>query len=30
MQNKYEVHDIVGEGAYGIVMRCKNKKQGRS
>jgi serine/threonine protein kinase len=26
MQNKYDVIDIVGEGAYGIVMKCKNKE----
>ena len=25
MQNKYEVIGIVGEGAYGIVYKCKNK-----
>lgn len=26
MQNKYEVIGIVGEGAYGIVYKCKNKE----
>jgi len=26
MQNKYEVMGIVGEGAYGIVYKCKNKE----
>jgi len=26
MQNKYEVIGIVGEGAYGIVMKCRNKE----
>jgi len=26
MQNKYEVLGIVGEGAYGIVMKCRNKE----
>ena len=25
MQNKYEVLGVVGEGAYGIVYKCKNK-----
>ena len=28
MQNKYEVIGIVGEGAYGIVYKCKNKETG--
>lgn len=28
MQNKYEVLGIVGEGAYGIVYKCKNKETG--
>lgn len=28
MQNKYEVLGIVGEGAYGIVYKCKNKENG--
>ncbi len=23
--NKYEVLGVVGEGAYGIVMKCRNK-----
>jgi cyclin-dependent kinase-like len=26
MQSKYEVLGIVGEGAYGIVMKCRNKE----
>ena len=26
MQNKYEVIGIVGEGAYGIVYKCRNKE----
>ena len=26
MQNKYEIIGIVGEGAYGIVMKCRNKE----
>ena len=24
--NKYEVLGIVGEGAYGVVLRCRNKE----
>jgi len=23
--NKYEVLGIVGEGAYGVVLKCRNK-----
>ena len=26
MQNKYEVIGVIGEGAYGIVYKCKNKE----
>jgi cyclin-dependent kinase-like len=26
MQNKYEVIEVVGEGAYGIVYKCRNKE----
>lgn len=26
--NKYDVLGVVGEGAYGIVLRCKNKESG--
>ena len=26
MQNKYEVIGIVGEGAYGVVYKCRNKE----
>ena len=26
MQNKYEVIGVVGEGAYGIVYKCRNKE----
>jgi cyclin-dependent kinase-like len=26
--NKYEVLGIVGEGAYGIVLKCRNKETG--
>ena len=29
MQNKYEVLGVVGEGAYGIVYKCKNKETGK-
>ena len=25
MKKKYEVLGVVGEGAYGIVYKCKNK-----
>ncbi|MCQ2820818.1 MAG: CDKL family serine/threonine-protein kinase [archaeon] len=28
MQNKYEVLGVVGEGAYGIVYKCKNRQNG--
>ena len=28
MQSKYEVIGIVGEGAYGVVYKCKNKETG--
>lgn len=24
--NKYEVKGVVGEGAYGIVLKCENKE----
>jgi cyclin-dependent kinase-like len=26
--NKYEVVGVVGEGAYGIVLKCRNKETG--
>ncbi len=26
--NKYEVLGVVGEGAYGVVLKCKNKESG--
>ena len=26
--NKYEVQGVVGEGAYGIVSKCRNKETG--
>ena len=29
MQNKYEVLEVVGEGAYGIVYKCRNKETGK-
>ena len=29
MQNKYEVIEVVGEGAYGIVYKCRNKETGK-
>jgi cyclin-dependent kinase-like len=29
MQNKYEVIGVVGEGAYGIEYKCKNKETGK-
>ena len=28
MQSQYEVIGVVGEGAYGIVMKCRNKETG--
>ena len=29
MQKKYEVIGVVGEGAYGVVYKCKNKETGQ-
>ena len=26
--NKYEILGVVGEGAYGVVLRCRNKETG--
>jgi cyclin-dependent kinase-like len=26
--NKYEVIGVVGEGAYGVVLKCRNKDSG--
>ncbi len=26
--NKYEVLSVVGEGAYGLVLKCRNKETG--
>merc|ERR1719284_518106 len=28
--NKYDVQGVVGEGAYGVVLRCKNKDSGET
>jgi cyclin-dependent kinase-like len=28
--NKYEVLGVVGEGAYGVVLKCKNKETGET
>jgi len=24
--NKYEIMGVVGEGAYGVVLKCRNKE----
>ena len=29
MQKKYDVLGVVGEGAYGIVYKCRNKETGK-
>jgi cyclin-dependent kinase-like len=26
--NKYEILGVVGEGAYGVVLKCRNKENG--
>lgn len=26
--NKYEILGVVGEGAYGVVLKCRNKETG--
>lgn len=26
--NKYEVKGVIGEGAYGVVLKCLNKENG--
>lgn len=26
LMNKYEVLGVVGEGAYGVVLKCRNKE----
>lgn len=26
--NKYEILGVVGEGAYGVVLKCKNRENG--
>ena len=28
--NKYEIQCVVGEGAYGVVLKCKNKESGET
>ena len=28
--NKYEILGVVGEGAYGVVLKCKNKETGET
>ena len=28
IMNKYEVMEVVGEGAYGVVLKCRNKETG--
>ena len=28
--NKYEVLGVVGEGAYGVVLKCRNKQTGET
>lgn len=28
--NKYEVKGVVGEGAYGIVLKCENKENNQT
>jgi cyclin-dependent kinase-like len=28
LQNKYEVVKVVGEGAYGVVLKCRNRESG--
>ena len=28
--NKYEVLGLVGEGAYGVVLKCRNKQTGET
>lgn len=26
--NKYEILGVVGEGAYGVVLKCRNRENG--
>jgi cyclin-dependent kinase-like len=26
--NKYEIQGVSGEGAYGVVLKCRNKETG--
>jgi hypothetical protein len=28
--NKYEILGVVGEGAYGVVLKCKNRDTGET
>ena len=28
--NKYEILGVVGEGAYGVVLKCKNRETGET
>ena len=28
--NKYEICGVVGEGAYGVVLKCRNKQTGET
>ncbi len=28
--NKYEILGVVGEGAYGVVLKCRNKETGET
>jgi len=28
--NKYEILGVVGEGAYGVVLKCRNKENGET
>ncbi len=27
--NKYEVLGVIGEGAYGVVLKCRNRETGQ-
>ena len=28
--NKYDILGVVGEGAYGVVLKCRNKENGET
>lgn len=28
--NKYEILGVVGEGAYGVVLKCRNRETGET